>query len=40
MSESSGINELIPAYKSNYIHFKVGGEITRPFINFNGAAIK
>ena len=28
---------LIPAWISNYIHYKVRDEITYPFLNFNGA---
>ena len=27
---------LIPAWISNYIHYKAWGEITYPFLNFNG----
>ena len=30
---------LIPAWISNYIHYKVWDEITYPFLNFNGAEI-
>ena len=32
--------ELIPAWISNYIQFKVWDEITYPFPNFSGAAIE
>ena len=31
---------LIPAWISNYIHYKVGDEITYPFLNFNGATVE
>ena len=31
---------LIPAWKSNYNHYKVWYELTYPFPNFNGAAIE
>ena len=31
---------LIPAWISNYIHYKVWDEITCPFPNFNGAIIE
>ena len=31
---------LIPAWISNYIHYKVWGEITYPFPNFNGATVE
>ena len=31
---------LIPAWISNYIHYKVWDEITYPFLNFNGATIE
>ena len=31
---------LIPAWISNYIHYKVWDEITYPFINFNGATVE
>ena len=31
------MDHLIPAGISNYIHYKVWGEITHPFTNFNGA---
>ena len=31
-----GLN-LIQAWISNYIHYKVWGEIIYPFLNFNGA---
>ena len=31
---------LIPACKSNYIHYKVWVEIIYPFPNFNGAAVE
>ena len=31
---------LIPAWISNYIHYKVWGEITYPFLNFNGATVE
>ena len=30
---------LIPAWISNYIHYKMWGEITYPFLNFNGATV-
>ena len=31
---------LIPAWISNYIHYKVWGEIIYPFLNFNGVTIE
>ena len=31
---------LIPAWISNYIHYKVCYEITYPFLNFNGATVE
>ena len=31
---------LIPAWISNYIHYKEWGEITYPFLNFNGCTIE
>ena len=31
---------LIPAWISNYIHYKLWGEITYPFLNFNGATVE
>ena len=31
---------LIPAWISNYIHYKVWDEITYPFRNFNGATVE
>ena len=31
---------LIPAWISNYIHYKVWDEITNPFLNFNGATVE
>ena len=31
---------LISAWLSNYIHYKVWGEITYPFLNFNGAIVE
>ena len=31
---------LIPAWISNYIHYKLWGEITYPFLNFNGCTIE
>ena len=31
---------LIPAWISNYIRFKVWGEITYPFPHFNGATVE
>ena len=31
---------LIPAWISNYIHYNVWGEITYPFLNFNGATVE
>ena len=31
---------LIPAWKSNYIHYKACDEITYPFLNFNGATVE
>ena len=30
---------LIPAWISNYIHYKVWDEIIYPFLNFNGATV-
>ena len=30
----------MPAWISNYIHYKVWNEITYPFPNFNGYAVK
>ena len=30
----------IPAWVSNYIHYKVWNEITYPFTNFNGATVE
>ena len=34
-----GLN-LIPAWKSNYVYYKVWGEYTYLFRNFNGAGIE
>ena len=31
---------LIPAWRSNYIHYNVRDEITYPFLNFNGATVE
>ena len=31
---------LIPAWISDYIHYKVWDEITYPFLNFNGATVE
>ena len=31
---------LIPAWISNYIHYKVWDAITYPFLNFNGATVE
>ena len=31
---------LIPAWISNHIHHQVWGEVTYPFLNFNGAAVE
>ena len=31
---------LIPALISNYVHCKVWGEITYPFLNFNGCTVE
>ena len=31
---------LIPASRSNYIHYNVWDEITYPFLNFNGATVE
>ena len=31
---------LIPAWMSNYIHYKRWYEITYPFLNFNGATVE
>ena len=31
---------LIPPCISNYIHYKVWGEITYPFLNFNGETVE
>ena len=31
---------LIPAWISNYIHYKVWDEITYPFLNFNGCTVE
>ena len=31
---------LIPAWKSNYIHYKLWDEITHPFLNFNGCTVE
>ena len=31
---------LIPAWTSNYIHYILWGEITHPFLNFNGATVE
>ena len=31
---------LIPAWISNYIHYKMWDEITYPFLNFNGATVE
>ena len=31
---------LIPAWISNYIHYKEWGEITYPFLNFNGVTVE
>ena len=36
----SMINTLIPAWISNYIHYKMWDEITYPFLNFNGCTIE
>ena len=30
----------MPAWISNYIEYKVWGEITYPFLNLNGAAVE
>ena len=30
----------IPAWISNYIHYEVWGDITYPFLNFNGCTIE
>ena len=30
---------LIPAWISNYIHYKVSGETTYSFLNFKGATV-
>ena len=31
---------IIPAWISNYIHFKVWDEIAYPFLNFNAATVE
>ena len=31
---------LIPAWISNYIHYKLWDDITYPFLNFNGATVE
>ena len=31
---------LIPAWISNYIHYKLWYEITNPFLNFNNATVE
>ena len=31
---------LIPAWKSNCIHYNVWDEITYPFLNFNGVTVE
>ena len=31
---------LIPAWISNYTHYTAWGEITYPFLNFNGATVE
>ena len=31
---------LIPAWISNYTHFNVWGEISYPFLNFNGCTVE
>ena len=31
---------LIPAWISNYIHYKMSDEIIYPFLNFNGATVE
>ena len=31
---------LVPAWISNYIHYKVWDEITYPFLNFNSATVE
>ena len=31
---------LIPAWISNYTHYKAWDEITYPFLNFNGATVE
>ena len=31
---------LIPAWISNYIHYKVWDELTYPFLNFNGCTVE
>ena len=31
---------LIPAWISNYIHYKEWDEITYPFLNFNGCTVE
>ena len=35
----NGLN-LIPAWKSNYIHYKVWDVITYPFLNFNSCTVE
>ena len=30
----------MPAWVSNYIHYKMWNEITSPFLNFNGATVE
>ena len=34
------IHPVIPAWISNYIHYKVWDEISYPFLNFNGATVE
>ena len=34
------IEDMGPAWISNYIHYNVWDEITYPFINFNGATVE
>ena len=36
---SNGLT-LIPAWISNYIHYKVLDDINYPFLNFNGATVE
>ena len=38
--KSCGGLTLIPAWMSNYNHYKVQDEITYPFPNFNGATVE